>query len=82
MSLSFREQAAIALLGGVQGGPASPTAGDVIRMTQRLADAACAAWGHDEEPFFLSSPGARTIAAGGITQDHFRCKRCGAKETR
>lgn len=73
--LTFREQAAIALRA-----PRPIAVCDldaVASEAQKLADACCKAWGHDERPFFLSSPGIGTIAAGGITQDHKRCIRCG-----
>ena len=46
MSLSFREQAAIALAGGIQGTNSAPTGKEVAEMSQVLADACCKAWGH------------------------------------
>lgn len=84
MSLSFREHAAIALStaytirsGDAHSGDAR-SGEEFARGAQKLADECCAVWGHDQEEFFLSYPGAGTIAAGGISQTHMRCRRCGA----
>lgn len=79
MSLSFREHAAIALSTAytIRSGDAH-SGEEFARGAQKLADNCCDVWGHDQEEFFPSYPGAGTIAAGGISQTHVRCRRCGA----
>lgn len=87
-NMSFREQVALATMQQAMRvdmkNPQATSAQLIVAaakssviMAQALADAACEARGHEESTYTLSSPGVGTLAAGGVTQQHSRCARCG-----
>lgn len=72
MSLSFREQAAIAIrtMPPVDADDREWSSSEAVERAQHLADACCAKWGHDWERI---DPDAQPPCGSN-------CLRCGAKE--
>lgn len=77
----FKEQLFIALVVAREGRGAAFDPRSQARHVNDVTKIVCEEWGHDEEPYFLPSPGAATLQVPDRAHLHTKCRRCGAVVT-